>query len=283
MSRIIGNLVPLWQQLSLYGTEFNDFLAATGDQRFVYGLDGDDILVAHSSGSFLYGGGDDDHMYSGAGADVLHGGSGQDTADYTYSTAGVIVDLFGGYGAGGWAQGDQLIGVENVTGSYYDDILIGTDGANTLRGTAGADAISGENGDDIIYSGANAVGEAGDRLAGGEGDDTFRFYSEGDSGNGLAMDQIRDFNWGNDTIEFILMNGNDGTAVTTSPVWTGLADGFATRTESEIWYEHTTDGFYDITIVHARFAELETHQVDIILSGHELLNANDFEIFPTFV
>src|SRR3546814_2851128 len=54
-------------------------------------------------------------------SDILTGGNGTDTAIYSGSPAGVDVNLASGTGHGGDAEGDTLTGVENVTGSNFND------------------------------------------------------------------------------------------------------------------------------------------------------------------
>ncbi len=59
------------------------------------------------------------------GADTLDGVLGTDTATYAASAAGVAVSLATGRGAGGDAEGDTLVNVENLTGSAFSDTLEG--------------------------------------------------------------------------------------------------------------------------------------------------------------
>ena len=67
------------------------------------------------------------------------------------SAAGVTVSLLTGVGSGGDAQGDMLIGIENIIGSAHDDVLTGDAGANVLAGGAGNDAFFVDNiGDQVI-------------------------------------------------------------------------------------------------------------------------------------
>ena len=51
-----------------------------------------------------------------------------DRAVYFGSAAGVTVDLSTTLGTGGDAEGDVLIGIEYLTGSAHDDVLIGDAG-----------------------------------------------------------------------------------------------------------------------------------------------------------
>ena len=104
------------------------------------------------------------------------------------SGSGVTVDLSLGaveqVGAGGEAEGDILVNVENIIGSIFvdtltgdsnanvlnggdsDDTLYGNSGTDTLYGDAGRDTLYGGAGDDVLYGGDND-----DTLLGGEGKD----------------------------------------------------------------------------------------------------------------
>ena len=93
-------------------------------------------------------------IYANVGDNILDGvksGTLKDTLSYEFgSTSGVRVNLSllntaqntGGSGT------DTLVGdgFQNLTGSYYDDILIGTPGSdNVLNGLGGSDTVSYEN------------------------------------------------------------------------------------------------------------------------------------------
>ena len=84
-----------------------------------------DVLRGLGGNDMLYGGSGNDTLDGGAGADTLIGGPGTDTADYSSSAAGVTVNLLTGVGSGGDAQGDMLVGIENIIGSAHDDALTG--------------------------------------------------------------------------------------------------------------------------------------------------------------
>jgi Ca2+-binding RTX toxin-like protein len=126
-----------------------------------------------------------DSFTLGKDAEVIDGGKGWDTVNYMYSTSAVTVDLTSQVQHGGYAEGDQLTSIENVTGSKYADTLIGDAGGNTLDGGAGADTLRGGDGDDTLYgrSGTDTLyGDGGndtlvggadaDKLDGGDGIDT---------------------------------------------------------------------------------------------------------------
>jgi len=76
---------------------------------------------------------------------------------------------------------EDLVSIENVTGSAFNDELRGDAGANVLAGLAGNDILEGRGGDDC--------------LIGGAGDDTFVF------GAGFGHDQVADFASGSDKLD----------------------------------------------------------------------------------
>ena len=143
---------------SVIGSDYDDILVGDDGGNFLQGEDGNDIL---------WGEGGDDHLYGGSGADTLMGGSGADhldggvedvgwdydTADYSYSPAGVFVSLLSGKASGGDAAGDTFVSIENLSGSGYDDTLWGDNGANVLEGRAGDDTFKGFGGADTIDGG----------------------------------------------------------------------------------------------------------------------------------
>src|SRR5262245_29845579 len=140
----------------------------TNGDDAIFGLAGDDTIFG------LFG---NDVIKGGAGADRIDGGSGVDTVDYTDSTVGVAVVLSTGIGAGGTAEGDTFISIENANGSAYDDLLVGSDVGSVLHGLNGndtlvasdfgGDRLFGDNGDDRLKGGGGA-----DVLTGGAGIDT---------------------------------------------------------------------------------------------------------------
>lgn len=133
-----------------------------------------DKLTGDAGDNTLQGGAGNDTLIGGLGNDILDGGAGNDTANYTGMTSGVTVNLSlsgaQNTGAGGY---DTLISIENLSGTSYQDTLIGDGNANTINGWAGKDTIIGGRGNDI--------------LTGGSGADSFRF-SAGD-----GLDKITDF------------------------------------------------------------------------------------------
>jgi Ca2+-binding RTX toxin-like protein len=141
----------------------NDVLSGGNGDDTIRGWGGDDILNGDAGNDSLDGGIGNDTLSGGAGADKLIGGDGIDRADYSTSGAAVNVNLATGVGLGGDAQCDTLSGIENLTGSKFDD---------TLTGDAGANKINAGDGNDILVASGG-----GDTLDGGAGTDTADYSS----------------------------------------------------------------------------------------------------------
>ena len=152
---------------NLFGSLFADALVGNDGNNRLDGLAGDDFLDGRDGTDMLLGGSGNDTLKGGGGADWLDGNEGIDTVSYYESPEGVIA-LLGNEGAYGDAEGDTFIGIENLTGSIYDDILWGDDGVNKLMGMDGADVLRGLDGNDTLDGGAGA-----DRMLGGPGGDTY--------------------------------------------------------------------------------------------------------------
>jgi Ca2+-binding RTX toxin-like protein len=120
-----------------------------------------DQLTGDAAANILTGAGGDDILEGGAGADTLDGRDGSDTASFSASAAAVAVNLLQGTAGGGDAQGDTLTSIENLTGSAFNDTLVGDTAVNVLTGGAGGDLLA-------------AVG-GGDTLDGGDGNDTVSY------------------------------------------------------------------------------------------------------------
>lgn len=114
----------------------------------IYGTSGDDILIGTSQ---------PDSFISSAGADVIDGKGNIDGISYKNSPAAIQIDLLGGVGLGGYAEGDTLINIERLTGSNFDDILTGSDNNDRIGGGAGADILDGKDGIDLLsYAGSKS-------------------------------------------------------------------------------------------------------------------------------
>ncbi|MFO1034378.1 MAG: calcium-binding protein [Hyphomicrobiales bacterium] len=151
-----------------------------------------DVLTGDALANRIDAGKGDDVVFGSGGGDTILGGDGTDLVDYSNSTAAVTVSLVTGAGAGGFAQGDMLSGIENLTGSKYNDVLTGDDAANVLSGGAGNDMLSGGAGADTLNGGdGNDVltgGLGADALNGGDGIDTIDYSA---SSAAVTVDLMR--------------------------------------------------------------------------------------------
>ncbi|NER20335.1 MAG: calcium-binding protein [Symploca sp. SIO1C2] len=186
----------------------------------------DDTLIGDNGNNLLRG---------EAGDDFLDGGDGIDTASFLGSQAGMIANLNQGTATSvNQTEVDTLVNIESLTGSNFDDQLIGDAGNNTLLGLAG---------DDL--------------LTGGAGADIFNFSS-----SNQGVDTITDFNSteGDQIRVFVSGFGNDLTA--------GLLDAeeftigsAATQASDRFIYDDTTGAlFFDPdgtgAIAQIQFAQL---------------------------
>jgi Ca2+-binding RTX toxin-like protein len=162
----------------LEGLDGNDVLLGFDGFDRLVGGDGEDRLDGGPRGDQLFGGGDEDILSGGAGGDYLDGGPGADTAAYTESDEGVLVNLAAGAGFSGTARGDVLVDIENLWGSRHDDVLVGDDEANYIEGGLGDDQLVGAGSADVLFGGAQPRGDVdvlhppGDGVPLSDGNDT---------------------------------------------------------------------------------------------------------------
>ena len=147
-----------------------------------------DVVIGGPGDDSVAGGGGDSRLVGGPGNDRIRGrDTGFDTVDYSEAPASIQVSTFSnGFRV---ASGDGLdelhVGIDNVIGSAFDDVL--RDGS-----------AEGAAGDDLIVGGTFA-----DRLVGGPGDDTLdgddQFIASQDVVEGSEGDDILLTNQGDDT------------------------------------------------------------------------------------
>lgn len=163
-----------------------------GDDSFL-GDDGPNVLVGGPGDDRLFGSGGNDVLEGDEGDDQLVGMEGDDVMDggvqdwvdivaFGESPVGVTVDLHRSSATG---EGeDTLSGFERISGSAFDDLIIGTaasdiieggDGDDQLIAGAGPDALYGDGGDDELSGGKGndhlEPGAGDDHIAGGFGED----------------------------------------------------------------------------------------------------------------
>ena len=214
------------------GTKFADTLTGdAGANQFVGGA-GNDTINGGGGADYLDGGAGNDFLVHGgvAGAltqAVFRPGAGNDTMigdgidilDYRDATAFVTIDMET-RSAGGAAAGDHYIGMRDVYGSGFNDILmsstiagtatshsqiygfagddhiqlfgayhdgIGGDGIDTIELNAASQRAFGDAGDDIM-----TMFGASDQAYGGDGIDTIKLKGANQQAHGDAGDDILD-------------------------------------------------------------------------------------------
>jgi Ca2+-binding RTX toxin-like protein len=148
---------------TIFGDSGNNRLTGGGGNNLIDGREGNDLID---------GGSGNDTLVGGLGSDTLIGGSGIDLVDYSNadSVAGVAVDLLART-AGGGAEGDSIVGIEQV---------LGTRGADSMRGGVASATLMGGAGNDTLMSGS-----AADSLVGGDGVDLVSYERATD---GVSVD-----------------------------------------------------------------------------------------------
>ncbi len=171
---------------TIEGTASNDILKGKGQADLIIGREGNDVLRGNFGDDYLEGSEGNDRFFGGQGADVIDGGEGKDMASYASSSEGVSITLEDGFavGSGGEAQGDRLISIERLTGSNFDDTLIGDEHNNMLIGLSGNDFIDGAGGVDAVNYSRAAGGVVVD-LANG-----FAFDSQGSNDTLVSIEKV---------------------------------------------------------------------------------------------
>ena len=193
-SSLVGVGVHLFFGGGFAGDAIGDGIV--GIENIIGSATAGDTIYGDDGANILQGLGGDDIIHGSLGNDVMDGGAGAaDTAYYFLSAGPITVNLSGGVGVGGNAQGDTFIGIENVIGTQFGgDTLTGNNDSNFINGYGGADIING--------------GLGNDSLAGGVDSDVFRFTDVN-----FGFDYIGDWQDGFDTISIAASVAVDMTTV----------------------------------------------------------------------
>ncbi|MEM7239897.1 MAG: hypothetical protein AAF501_18995 [Pseudomonadota bacterium] len=129
-------------------------------------FDGVENVVGSGFNDTFVGDAESNIFLGGLGVDRYFGGDGSDTVSYAglNGPAGARLDGFASFGV---AAGETFDSIENLTGTAFNDVLVGNDEANILNGGTGGDDrfFGGQSVDTVSYE--NATGAVGARLDGG--------------------------------------------------------------------------------------------------------------------
>jgi Ca2+-binding RTX toxin-like protein len=175
----------------LFGENGNDKLDGGTGNDVLDGGTGGDTLTGGDGNDSLDGGSDSDWLGGDAGNDTLRGGSGSDTVSYADLTSGgVTIDFSAGVIGGGAAAGDTFDSIENVYGTGFTDVIVGSAGG-TVWGGHGDDLLTASAGGGTLVG-----GEGGDSLKDGSDATVTRFVLEW----GAGADSILEFDVGQDKL-----------------------------------------------------------------------------------
>jgi Ca2+-binding RTX toxin-like protein len=169
---------------TVVGTRGDDVLSGTTGDDVIAGLGGNDVIAGSWGNDVICGGAGNDRIAAGtglfetdlvsgdAGDDVIVTGSTSTTVVYAFAAAGVTVDLERGSATG--EGSDTFVGVHNVVGTEFGDVIQGSSGFNCLDGLGGDDVLLGLAGEDCLYGGTGS-----DTIDGGDGNDLVSFQYAG--------------------------------------------------------------------------------------------------------
>ncbi len=176
----------------LCGQEGADVLFGGNGTDHIWGGSGDDRGYGEAGADLVFGNDGSDTLYGQTGADVIEGNNGAD-----WASGGDANDLvYGGTRASGRADKDAADHGDDLYGDTGDDRLIGDNGT---VGTVGAPAVP------FDLDGLTPTAGRGDRIHGGDGDDTAYGGLGDDVVNGNHDDDHLEGNNGTDTV-----HGNEG-------------------------------------------------------------------------
>lgn len=194
------------------GTEAKEHVRGNALENYIFGDTDNDLLGGLDGDDTLQGGAGNDRLFGGTGNDVGLGGEGNDRIflgdgdDTTIDPSGIAQD-----------EGDDFI-----RGGAGDDMLADTQGHNHIHGDLGHDTlitVDGMNHDgsvndttastpDTIHAGFGndtLVGDDGDIMTGGEGDDNFVIATASEDPGAPAV--ITDFDFHDDLFSLVFLDG----------------------------------------------------------------------------
>ncbi|MEH2091682.1 beta strand repeat-containing protein [Nostoc sp.] len=226
----------------------NDVINGQGGDDIIEGLSGNDILRGGNGNNTLNGGDGNDTLNGGIDNNTLNGGNGDDSLNFYSLSTLVTQTVDGGTGndtlsfsyssatTGITSTFDAITNIAvisstadttvfsyknieqlNITGTDYDDYLVGSNGNDTLRSGNGNDTIDGGAGEDFLDI---SLSTGNHLLNGGSGNDSLQALSSDEFGNyvegSVSGDNTLNGGVGNDILNISgslgdnLLDGGDG-------------------------------------------------------------------------
>ncbi|MCC5617389.1 hypothetical protein LC605_20325 [Nostoc sp. CHAB 5836] len=266
----------------------------------IYDTAFDDLIVGSNGNDTIYVGGFYDVSFrpeSDGGNDTIDGGVGDDLLavnyvnDYGFYRTGPNEGMtttfnattnIGSITAGAKYQVSyKNIERFNISGTDYDDLIVGNNGNDTLSGGLGNDTLTGGNGNDTLSGGLgndtltggngndNLYGGYGnDSLIGGSGTDTFAFGYGYDQG----IDTIYDFNATNELIQVSAADFGGGLSIGSLSATQFTIGTSATTSAERFIYNSATGGlFFDSDGSASEYAQV---QFALVTTGLSLTEKN---------
>ncbi|KAA0969398.1 hypothetical protein FPY71_12665 [Aureimonas fodinaquatilis] len=185
----------------LVGGAGNDTLNGGSGKDTLVGSEGNDVLFGGDDGDVFFDDSGRNSLYGQAGDDVFvaadlsldslfDGGPGTDTWTGRHLKFGIEISLVSdsvrrNFRATGDAAARNLISMENVEATQFDDNITGNQYANYLAGLDGNDFIFAGHGNDTIIG-----GKGSDFMEGARGNDTFIFDRNSGSDQIVAQNEL---------------------------------------------------------------------------------------------
>ncbi|GGA31610.1 hypothetical protein [Okeania sp. KiyG1] len=181
-------------------TVVEETIDVSGELENIIGSEFNDVLIGNEKDNDIDGNSGNDLVIGNAGNDNLDGEEGNDAVSYRRDPNAVEVNLATNTATDGFGNTDQILNIENVVGSNFNDNITGDNNANIVTAGAGADKVKGGAGDDELNGEAGndlLTGEAGnDEIDGGDDVDTVNYDN---SPNGVVVNIDETNTYSNDT------------------------------------------------------------------------------------
>ncbi len=191
---------------SIYGGRGIDILAGGAGNDLIYGLNDNDLLIGGAGADLIYGGDGADVLSSSSGSDTLYGEAGDDLLSgydnrINDTTSEILANnlLTSEAGAAAYVASYKTF-AKDLYGSAFDA------GIRTRLDAALTSVDLADRGDDILLGGVGndtIVGDLGDTLTGGTGNDLFVVLAE-QGGNNVV---INDLDLGLDRLRIVVPAG----------------------------------------------------------------------------